>query len=151
MLSEIILSYNDYAASKNGELLIAIKNVKEKLVDIEKGISNIVNVVMQTGSLALSEKLKELESDKLTYERLLANKEKELSKIKVSKQALKKAFTKAKQMLEYGTLANRKAIIQTYVKKVTVYKDSIEMEFNVTDGYTVTEKIDRNELKNIVV
>ncbi len=147
MLTEIILRYNDYAASRNTELISSIKNIKIKLSETERKIENIVNVIVQTGSAALSEKLKELEKDKATLTQSIAKKEKEAAQMSVSKQTLKKAFAKAKQMLESGTLANKKSIVQNYVKNVTMYKDKIVVEFNITNNYTITEEIDRNELK----
>jgi len=150
MLSEIILKYNDYAASKNTDLAETIENIKLKLSETEKSINNIVNVVMQTGSFALSEKLKELENDKATLMETLAEQERKAAQMTVSKQVLKKAFAKAKQMLKSGTLANKKAIVQSYVKHVTMYKNKIVIELNVIDGYTITEVITRDEIKKSV-
>ena len=77
----------------------------------------------------------------------LAEQESKAAQMTVSKQALKKAFTKAKQMLKSGTLANKKAIVQSYVKHVTMYKDKIVIELNVIDGYTITEVITRDEIR----
>ena len=142
-LPEILARYNDFAASKNTELQTALAAGKAKLSEVERGISNIVNVIMQTGSAALSEKLKELEKDKAILEDSIAVQERELTQTRVSEKELKKAFKKAKDMLESGTLANRKAIIQCYVKVITMYHDKIVMEFNVTGDYIITEEVDR--------
>lgn len=147
ILPEILKRYNSFAATKNVELNLCIKSIKVKLSETKKGIENIVGVVVQTGSLALSDKLKELEGVKLKLEDNLSEKERELSEITVNKQQLKKAFNKAKNMLESGTLSNRKAIVERYVKQITIFKENIEIEFNVTDTYTITEEIRREELK----
>ena len=143
LLPEILSNYNEYAASKNTDLIASITATETKLSEINKGISNIVNIIMQTGSAALSDKLKELENNKVTLEQALADKEHELSNMTVSEKELKKAFKKAKEMLESGTLANRKAIIQHYVKQVILYKDKIVIEFNITDDYIITEEVKR--------
>ena len=143
-LPEILKRYNSFAASKNVELNSCIKSIKVKLSETKKGIENIVGVVVQTGSLALSDKLKELEEVKLKLEHTLIEKERELSKITVNKQQLQKAFNKAKNMLESGTLSNRKAIVERYAKHITIFKENIEIEFNVTDTYTITEEIRRD-------
>ena len=108
-----------------------------------KGISNIVEAVVATGSTALADKLKELEADKSLYEKALLDKEAELDKINVDKKTVKKAFKKAKDMLMSGTLVNRKAIIENYVNKIIITKDKITVEFNVMDNYTVTEEIEK--------
>lgn len=105
-----------------------------------------MNVIVQTGSAALSGKLKDLEKEKAELEQTLSAKKQELSKLSVDEKELKKAFRKAKKMLESGTLLNRKAIIQHYVKQVVVYNDKIVIEFNVTDNYTITEEIAREKL-----
>ena len=98
---------------------------------------------MQTGSAALSDKLKELERDKAKLEQALQEKERELSNMAVDKKVLKQAFKKAREMLESGTLSNKKAIIDRYVKQIILYRDKIVIEFNITDTYTIAEEVTR--------
>ncbi len=143
VLPEVISKYNEFAASKNTELISSITMIKDKIAETEKGIANIVNVIMQTGSVALSDKLKELECDKANFEQTLHEKEQALSEMTVDEKVLKQAFKKAKKMLESGTLSNKKAIIDRYVKQITLHRDKIVIEFNVTDTYTITEEIER--------
>lgn len=142
-LPEVICKYNEFAAAKNTELTASISAIKDKIAKTEKGIANIVNVIMQTGSVALSDKLKELECDKAKFEETLREKEQTLFEMKVNEKELKQAFKKAKKMLESGTLSNKKAIIDRYVKQIILYRDKIAIEFNVTDTYTITEEIER--------
>ncbi len=141
---EIMERYNSYAASKNTDLMVAIETLKSKIEMVDKGISNIVEAVVTTGSTALADKLKELEVDKRIYENALFDKEKELDKMTVDKKEMKRAFKKAKNMLTSGILANRKAIVENYVKQIIITKDKIAMEFNISDTYTITEEINRN-------
>ena len=61
----------------------------------------------------------------------------------VDEKVLKQAFKKAKKMFESGTLSNKKAIIDRYVKQITLHRDKIVIKFNVTDTYTITEEIER--------
>lgn len=142
-LPEVICKYNEFAAAKNTELTASISAIKDKIAKTEKGIANIVNVIMQTGSVALSDKLKELECDKAKFEETLCEKEQTLSEMKVNEKELKQAFKKAKKMLESGILTNKKAIIDRYVKQIILYRDKIAIEFNVTDTYTIMEEIER--------
>lgn len=143
VLPEVISKYNEFAASKNTELISAIAMIKDKIAETEKGIANIVNVIMQTGSSALSDKLKVLECDKAKFEQTLYEKQRELSEMTVDEKVLKQAFKKAKKMLESGTLSNKKAIIDRYVNKIILHKNKIVIEFNVTDTYRITEEIER--------
>lgn len=143
LLPEVMSRYNAFAASKNSDLQTSIQNTKDRIAEVNKGINNIVNVVMQTGSAALADKLKELENDKANLEQDLAEKEQQLSQMTVGEKELKRAFRKAKDMLKSGTLANKKAIINNYVKKVVLHKDKIVIEFNVMGDYIITEKVER--------
>lgn len=143
VLPEILRRYNDYAKEKNTDLTSAIRGTKAKLAETNTGINNIVDVMMKTGSAALAEKLRELEEAKSSLEQLLADQEKQLSGISVSKQKLKQAFNKAKKMLASGTLSNRRAIIDSYIKQITLYKHKIVIEFSITDTYSITEEINR--------
>ena len=143
ILPEVLCRYNDFAASKNTELQNSIKNIKEQISEVNKGITNIVNVVMQTGSSALNDKLKELEYDKSNLEQSLSDMEHQMAQMVVSEAELKKAFKKAKAMLQSGTLVNKKAIVNRYVKQIILYKEKIVIEFNLTDTYTITEEIAR--------
>ncbi len=144
ILPEVIGRYNEFAVSKNTELISFITMIKDKIAETEKGIANIVNVIMQTGSVALSDKLKELECDKVKFEQTLQEKQRELSEMTVDEKVLKQAFKKAKKMLESGTLSNKKAIIDQYVNKIILHRDKIVIEFNITDTYTIAEEIERS-------
>ena len=61
----------------------------------------------------------------------------------VNEAELKKAFSKAKRLLVSGTLKNRKAIVQHYVKQVVMYNDKIEVEYNIFGGYTIKETLSK--------
>lgn len=47
-------------------------------------------------------------------------------------------------MLRSGTLKNRKAIVDKYVKQITMYKDKIEIEYTISDAYSFKETIERH-------
>ncbi len=139
----ILERYNEYALSRNSEYITARQELKRKLSDTEKRISNIVDIVVSTGSAALSDKLKELESTKVQLEHALTEAERKVSDLKIDKKRLGSAFQKAKQMLKSGTLKNRKAIVERYVKQITIYKDKIEIEYIVSDSFSFKEEMIR--------
>jgi len=139
--------YNEYALNKNSEYTITSNEIKSKILETEKGIENIVNVVVATGSAALTNKLKELEENKSQLEQALSDAERKLSQMRIDEKRLKSAFKKAKQMLHSGTLKNRKAIVEQYVKRVIVYKDRIEVEYLVSGNYSFKETVPRNKIK----
>ena len=73
----------------------------------------------------------------------LINTEIQINDMKVDGVKLKSAFRKAKQMLRSGTLKNRKAIVQQYVKQVTIYNARIEIEYKISDTYCFREEVSR--------
>lgn len=142
-LPGLLQDYNAYAAKKNTALNTEIDALKRQLGEIDKGIRNIVKVVEQTGSAALSERLAGLETEKASITAALDEAKLRLSDNTVSINGLRSAFRKAKKMLADGTLKNRAAIIERYVKKITVYKDKIVIEFNIAPSFTVKNEIMR--------
>lgn len=145
ILPDIIEKYNDFALNKNGEFILRKKEIKERIKGTDKGISNIVELVVSTGSVALTDKLKELETTKLQLQESLLEIEQKISEMTIDSNKLKLAFRKAKKMLGSGTLKNRKAIVQQYVKEVRIYKDKVIVEYNISGAYTVKEEIIRDK------
>lgn len=143
VLPTILDKYNDYAICRNNEYIVESKELKKRITETEKGISNIVNIVVTTGSAALIDKLKELEKTKADLEQALFETEKQLAGMHIDERRLKAAFKIAKQMLCSGTLKNRKAIVGQYVKQIIIYKDRIELEYNISDTYSFKEEIKR--------
>ena len=143
LLPEIIAKYDEFARQKNCELYTNKNHIKSKLAEIDKSINNIVDIVVSTGSAALADKLKELEAEKATLENTLTELEISLSEMSVSEKMLRTAFEKAKTMLSSGTLTNKKAIVEHYVKQIIIHKDTIDIEFNISGDYTITETIAR--------
>lgn len=145
ILPTIIERYNDFALSKNSEFLLMKKELEAKIAETDRGINNIVNLVVSTGSIALTDKLKELETTKSQLQESLIEAERKISEMSIDADKLKSAFNKAKRMLKSGTLKNRKAIVQQYVKEVVIFKDKIIVEYNISGTYTVKEKIQRKK------
>ncbi len=144
VIPEIVAKYNDYAKSRNVEYTILASELKGKISEVSKKIDNIVNVVASTGSAALINKLKELEEEKMQLENSLKDNDGKISKLTVDEKTLRTAFQKAKQMLRSGTSKNKKAIVEKYIKEIVVYKDKIEIEYAISDTYSLKEIILRN-------
>ena len=144
-LPELLDSYNAYASEKNSALTTEIDGLKRRLSEIEKGIKNIVKMVEKTGSMAMSERLSELESEKVNVADLLEAAELKMSDYSISARKLKTAFRQAKKMLQSGTLKNRAAIIDRYVKKIMIYKERIVIEFNIAPAFSIKNEIKRGK------
>lgn len=141
VLPELLSKYNSYAVSKNTSLQAEINGLNDRITEVGKGIENIVDVVMNTGSAALSAKLAELEKERETLRKALRKAEQQKKNTGINKRQLKSVFRVAKQMLQDGTLANKREIINQYVNRVVVFRDRIEVEYNISPTYAVKEDI----------
>lgn len=146
VLNDLSKAYNEYIASQDTSLNRRIQGIEDDLSDINKQINNIVNVVAQTGSTALTDKLKELEQEKAEKSYVLSSLQEQLHSEKIDDDSLKKAFQKAKNMLKNGNLATQKLIINTYVNCVKLYPDKIEIVFNLMPNYTVKDTLSKEKM-----
>lgn len=53
------------------------------------------------------------------------------------------AFKAAKKKPENGTLENRQAIIEQYVDQIVVYRDHIDVRFNIIKDFGVNKNCPR--------
>lgn len=139
ILPQIFEKYDEYAASRNKTLNNEIAGIETRLREINKGIDNIIKVVMNTGSDALNDKLNELEADKHQKIICLEEAKRKLAENTVNKKQLEAAFKKAKNMLKNGTLHNKKAIVEKYINRITIYKNKVVIDINITDNFRMEE------------
>lgn len=123
-----------------------IQGIEDDLADIDKQINNIVNVVAQTGSTALTDKLKELEQVKAEKLYVLSSLQEQLYSVRIDDNSLKMAFQKAKNVLKNGNLATQELIVNTYVNCVKLYPDKIEIVFNLMPNYTVKDTLSKEKI-----
>ena len=139
LIPDLVREYNEYIATKSGGARERLDALKAQIKDIDRKINNAVNLMIETGSAALKNKLSELEEtkEKLRYE--LDEVESTLSQEQFSEQDIRKLFSRAEKQLKNGTLANRRMIIDQYIDKVVIYKDRIEVYMNLISDYVVKE------------
>lgn len=147
VLSGLSKAYNEYIAGQDTSLNNRIQGIEDDLSDIDRQISNIVNVVAQTGSAALSDRLKELEQERAEKLYLLSSLQEQLHSNRIDDKSLKMAFQKAKEMLKSGNLATQKLIVNTYINCVKLYPDRIEIIFNLMPNYTVKDILSKGDSK----
>lgn len=119
-----------YSQQKNKTSDNELKIYEKKLNDINKKISNILDVIMQGNFHAsLDNKLTELENEK---QRLEYNIEKTKSnKSSVTKQKVK-AFLVAHQNISTKTFEEQKRIVNSFVESVVVYEDHVDINMVVS-------------------
>ena len=141
VIPSLLERYNRFVAEKSGSAQNREDTLKAELKSVERKIQNTVNLMIEIGSPALKDKLMELEEskEKLTFE--LSQVEQATRQMNVSEEKLKRLFRKAEQELRHGTLANRRKIIDRYVRQVVVYPDKVELVLNFVEGFVWTEMV----------
>lgn len=129
--------YNEYVLEKTGGARNKRKAVAAELLQVERKVNNVVNLMAETGSAALASKLRELEEtkEKLRFE--LAELDTALKTEPFSEDNVREMFMAARSQLQNGTLAVRKKIIEQYVNKVVVHPDKVEVFINVIGDYVI--------------
>ena len=142
VIPRLVEQYNEYIAEKNGSARERILALQTELRDVERKITNTVNLMIETGSAAFKDKLNELEQskEKLLFE-LTEAEAAALKQENFSEEQICKLFHIAEQQLKNGTLANRRLVIDQYINKIIIYPDKIEVYMNLMSDYTVKETI----------
>lgn len=124
----------------NEEMLISLKN---KLTTVNKEIENILNAIMNgIVNNMLKEKLDELERVKVNLDlkiNELAIERADGEEVLVAEDQIRKMFGRFKEFVLTRNLPECKKFIGDYVKEVIVYKDHVEVIFNVVFSFVDNE------------
>ena len=120
-----------------------IEALRSELRAVERKIANAVNLMIETGSAAIKDKLRELEESEEKLSFALSEAEDAANQNRFSEAEIQRLFHTAEQQLKNGTLANRRAVIDQYIDKVLVYPDRIEVYMNLLNGYMLKEVIEQ--------
>ena len=136
-------AYSEYISGEQSESQQRSTILSARLNELNQGISNIVGIMVNTGSPALAEKLRELESSKAIVQNQLTQLEQINSRRMIDPAKLKAAFRKAKTQLREGTLVNRREIVDIYVRQITIFREEIEITLLPLPNYQLTEIVPR--------
>lgn len=131
IIPKIFDSINEFIIEKESNVKLSKINAENRLKELSKQIDNLVDVIANTGSKAIIERLESLENEQTVIKDKIHKLEKELSKKMISKTQLKRLFSRAKSLFEQGTLDASKKLIDLFVERVIVYKDHIEIKLNI--------------------
>lgn len=120
-----------------------LNNLRSKLEKVNKEIENTLNAIMNgIVNSMLKEKLDELEQVKLNLELQI----KELSiecnsseSINITEDQIRSMFRRFKDFVLTRNLPEYKKFISDYVKEVVVYRDHVEVIFNVVFSFVDDE------------
>ena len=124
-----------------------LKNIEDKLEKTNKEIQNILNAIMSgIVNNMLKDKLDELEQIKTNLEIRLVELKMENSNsdvINITEEQIKSMFSKFREYVLTRNLPECKKFISQYIKEVIIYKDYVEVIFNVVFSF-VNDEINHN-------
>ena len=143
LIPELVTRFNDFIAEKTGSAQNKIEPLRSELRKVEHKIRITVNLMIDTESDALKEKLHELEDTKakLVYE--LSEAEAAVSQAGLSEEQVRKLFGQAEQQLKNGTLANRRMVVDRFVDMVVMFPDRVEIYLNPIGDMTIKAVVEK--------
>jgi len=122
--------YNRFLKERSKGYMSKMKMYKNNLNDVSKNIDSLVNLLMQTQSQALFEKLKGYEKEKVQIESKIEALQNENKITTVTEDDIKIVFEKIREQLSSGELKNLQQVIDMYISKIIVYPDHVMVNFN---------------------
>ena len=129
-----------WVIKSNEEILNILRN---KLTKVNKEIENILNAIMNCiVNNMLKEKLDELEQVKLNLDikiNELSIERTDGEEVLITKELIRNMFGRFKEFVLTRYLPEYKKFIGDYIKEVLVYKDHVEMIFNMVFSFVNNE------------
>lgn len=107
-----------------------IRTLRQNLKTVEQKITNIVNIIANTGSAALVTQLTQLEREKELLDVQIQEEERSTEESELDEEGILTAFRQAQKMFHNGTLPQMEQIINLYLDRVVVFPDYVEIHLN---------------------
>ena len=131
MIPVITEEYNNYLSKRDNSAAERIEELYREKSSISQKISTATDMLIETQSKALMNKLMLMEKRQEAIERELSYLEKAEQQSKVSETQLAEAFQEIRISLKSGTLKNVKQLVDKYVQRVDIYPEKIVVVFNL--------------------
>ena len=129
-ISNIVEAYYNLCKDTAGDVGEKLRTMRLNLKTIEQKISNIVNVIANTGSAALANQLMLLENEKEVLDFQIREEERNVEQSRLDETEIIVAFRQAQQMFRSGELPQMEQIINLYLDRVNVYPEYVEIHIN---------------------
>ena len=127
----VIENYNKYLKMEELDTGSHVKAYRSELKATMRKIDNLVDAIADGHSTAIMKKLEQLECRKEELEVQIKREELMLENRFLNAREVARGFDRAKQMLMEGSLEATQRLINQYVDKVVIYKEHVEVSFNV--------------------
>ena len=129
-IPDIVRAYRELSQQEEGEDKDKIRTLRQNLKTVEQKITNIVNIIANTGSAALVTQLTQLEREKELLDVQIQEEERSTEESELDEDAILAAFRQAQKMFHNGTLPQMEQIINLYLDRVVVFPDYVEIHLN---------------------
>lgn len=129
-IPNIVEAYYDLCKDTAGEVGEKLHTMRLSLKTVEQKISNIVNVIANTGSAALANQLMLLENEREVLDFQIREEERNAEQSKLDEAEIRAAFRQAQKMFRSGELPQMEQIINLYLDRVNVYPEYVEIHIN---------------------
>lgn len=130
MINSILGFYDHYLEELNSGTNVRRKKMEEGIAKLGNDIEFTINAMITTNSLALSDKLKEMESQRELLKVELDTIQGEIENERIPEQVLIDHFHESRRLFEEGKLPSMKKIINTWLDKVLIFPDHLEIILN---------------------
>ena len=129
-IPDIVRAYRELSQQEEGEDKDKIRTLRQNLKTVEQKITNIVNIIANTGSAALVTQLTQLEREKELLDVQIQEEERSTEEGELDEEGILAAFRQAQKMFHNGTLPQMEQIINLYLDRVVVFPDYVEIHLN---------------------
>lgn len=129
LLPLICKYWDSYKSKADAPFAAALAQKQKEMVKYQKEISSVIALLKQTSSKALLIELEGLENKAEECEREYNALKNSRRTDEVSMEKLSRIFNQAREMFREGKLQNMKQLIDTFVERVIIHDDKIELEF----------------------
>lgn len=130
IISRLVSGYNKYLSEQNGSAAHELSELKRELNGVNEKIEATIGLLIEMKSVALKNKLSELEYRKESIEKQMSELSARCTSIHITEDELTSIFERIRQSLTQGELFTVKQLIDIYVNSVTVYPDKVVVVFN---------------------
>lgn len=148
MLPALQQRYEKFLSAQNTQGQQKREAITRRLQEVQRGIDNVVEVVVKTGSAALTERLSALEKEQQELQAQLEDLQRLEIAQRVDFNQLTALFCEAKRLLETGSLQCRKKLIEQYVEVVEVLPDRIHIVLRLNDVFHMDEWVSLENKKD---
>jgi len=124
--------YNQKIKENTGIDHSHIAALRRKSKELGRKISNILNLMADSGSNALMGKLHDLEVEQRQVEEQIARLSRKTVEY-VTEEYIRELFQKGRELLQNKTLPSLKKLIQIFVDSVVIYPDNVHVLFNFSE------------------